>query len=72
MRTIDRCIFGTIAIGIWALIGAILLEPRPALSQGAALNSAISIAAEQISRLDCKLDGTSFNETISGDIKCHL
>jgi hypothetical protein len=62
-----------IAFGVWALVGTILLQPHPASSQSAGINSLIDIAAQQISRLDCRLDGTtSSGGSIAGDIRCHL
>lgn len=73
MRTIDRCILGAIALGIWALVSTLLLVPQPARSQNAAMNSLVDLAAQQINRLDCKFDGTaSASGSIVGDFRCHL
>jgi hypothetical protein len=73
MRTIDRCIFGAIAIGIWTLAGAILLGPRSAASQSSAVSSLMAIATEQITKLDCKFDGNvSAAGAVAGDMRCHL
>jgi hypothetical protein len=73
MRKIDRCIFGAIAIGIWTLVGAILLGPRPAVSQSSSVSSLMAIASEQLSRLECKFDGNvSAAGAVAGDIRCHL
>jgi hypothetical protein len=73
MRTIDRCIFGAIAVGIWMLIAIITLHPQAALSQNAALNNLIALASDQLNKLDCTLSGTSSSDgAITGDIRCHL
>lgn len=73
MRTIDRCIFGAIAVGIWTLIGATVFGPQPAFSQSAAVSNLIALASQQLDRLTCKLAGTtSSNGAIVGDIHCHL
>ena len=73
MRTMDRCILGSIALGIWALVGTLLLAPQPASSQSAALNNLLAIATQQIARLDCRFDGSTSNSgSIVGDFRCHL
>jgi hypothetical protein len=73
MRTTDRCILGIIALGVWALVGTLLLAPQPASSQSASMNGLIDIAAQQISRLDCRFNGTKASGgNIVGDIRCHL
>jgi hypothetical protein len=73
MRTIDRCILGVIALGVWALVGTLLLAPEPARSQSAAVNGLMDMAMQQISRLNCKFQGTASSAgNIAGDIRCHL